>query len=60
MPFGTVEDVVNEVKLRLKTVAPGGGLIIAPAHNIQPQTPVENVMAFYEAVKKYGKYPINI
>jgi len=48
MPFGTVEDVVNEVKLRLKTVAPGGGLIIAPAHNIQPQTPIENVMAFYE------------
>lgn len=60
MPFGTVEDVVNEVKLRLKTVAPGGGLIIAPAHNIQPQAPVENVMVFYDTVKKYGRYPINI
>jgi len=60
MPFGTVEDVVNEVKLRLKTVAPGGGLIIASAHNLQPQTSVEKVIAFYETVKKYGKYPIKL
>lgn len=60
MPFGTVEDVINEVKLRLKTVAPGGGLIIAPAHNLQPQTSVEKVMAFYDTVKKYGKYPIRL
>ncbi|MEK7404294.1 MAG: uroporphyrinogen decarboxylase family protein, partial [Acidobacteriota bacterium] len=36
LPFGTPEDVANEVKLRLRTAGQGGGLIIAPAHNIQP------------------------
>jgi uroporphyrinogen decarboxylase len=58
MPFGTMEDVVNETILRLKTVAPGGGLILGPAHNVQPQVPIENIMAFYDTVKKYGAYPI--
>jgi uroporphyrinogen decarboxylase len=60
MPFGTVEDVINETKLRLKTVAPGGGLILGPAHNIQAQVPIENIMAFYDTVKKYGSYPIQV
>ncbi len=60
MPFGSVEDVVNETRLRLKTVAPGGGLILGPAHNVQPQVPIENIMAFYETVKKYGSYPIRL
>ncbi|MCK5094828.1 MAG: hypothetical protein KAR18_08890 [Spirochaetes bacterium] len=60
MPFGTVEDVINETKLRLKTVAPGGGLILGPSHNVQPQVPMENIMAFYDTVKKFGNYPINL
>jgi uroporphyrinogen decarboxylase len=60
MPFGTVEDVINETKLRLRTVAPGGGLILGPAHNVQLQAPIENIMAFYDTAKTYGKYPINV
>ncbi len=60
MPFGKVEDVIKETKLRLKTVAPGGGLILGPAHNVQPQVPIENIMAFYDTVKRYGNYPIDI
>ena len=58
MPFGTPEDVFNEVKLRIETVGPNGGLIIGPSHNIQPDVPLENTLAFYEAVKKYGNYPL--
>jgi len=60
MPFGSVEDVINETKLRLRTVAPGGGLILGPAHNVQPQVPIENIMAFYDTAKRFGTYPINI
>jgi len=60
MPFGTVEDVINETKLRLKTLAPGGGLILGPAHNVQPQVPIENILAFYETAKRDGKYPISL
>ena len=58
LPFGTPEDVSAEVRLRLRTAGPGGGLIIAPAHNIQPDVPIENILAFYETAKQYGRYPI--
>ena len=60
MPFGSVEDVINETRERLRTVAPGGGLILGPAHNVQPQVPIENIMAFYDTVKEYGSYPIRL
>ena len=58
LPFGTPEDVENEVKLRIRTVGPGGGLILGPSHNIQPDVPLENTLSFYRAVKKYGRYPV--
>ena len=51
--------MANEVKLRIQTVGQGGGLIISPAHNIQSQVPLENILAFYDAAKKFGKYPLN-
>jgi uroporphyrinogen decarboxylase len=58
LPFGTPEEVVNEVKLRLRTAGKGGGLMIAPAHNLQPEVPLQNILAFYQAAKKYGQYPL--
>jgi uroporphyrinogen decarboxylase len=58
LPFGTPQDVANEVKLRVQTVGKGGGLIISPAHNIQAEVPLQNILAFYESAKTYGKYPI--
>lgn len=56
LPNGTVEDVRNEVKLRISQAGENGGFVIAPAHNIQPDTSVENVLAMYEAVFEFGKY----
>ncbi len=47
LPFGSVKDVAAEVKLRIETVGKDGGYIIAPAHNIQPDTPLENILAMY-------------
>ena len=58
LPFGTPEDVAREVKLRVRTVGKGGGLILSPAHNIQSEVPLENILAFYETAKTYGRYPI--
>ncbi len=60
LPFGTAAEVSEEVKLRLRTVAPGGGFIIAPAHNLQTDTPVENITAFYQTARACGEYPIRI
>ena len=58
LPFGTSEEVKAEVKRLIKSCAPGGGFILAPAHNIQADTSIENILAFYEAAKEYGQYPI--
>jgi uroporphyrinogen decarboxylase len=59
MPFGTPAEVKAEVRHRIRTVAPNGGLILGPLHNIQPDVPLENVLALYQAMKEYGKYPVD-
>jgi uroporphyrinogen decarboxylase len=60
MPFSTVDQVKEEVKLRIKQLAPGGGFILAPAHAFQDDTPPENIVAMYRAGKEYGRYPLNV
>jgi uroporphyrinogen decarboxylase len=55
LPFGTVEDVRAEVQRMVETLAcDGTGLIVAPCHNLQAITPVENIVAMYEAAREYG------
>lgn len=56
LPFGTPDDVKREVKLRMETVGRNGGLLIGPAHMIEPEVPWENLVAFMEAVEEYGYY----
>ncbi len=56
MPFGTPEEVRQEVKRMVETVGKGGGLLISPTHRLQPEVPWENVEAFVEAVDRYGVY----
>jgi uroporphyrinogen decarboxylase len=51
LPFGTPEDVTDEVRRRIETVGKNGGFILAPAHNLQPDTPLENIFAMYDAVR---------
>lgn len=55
---GTVEDIREEVRLRLKHLAPGGGYICAPSHNVQYGMSPESIIALYEAIHEYGEYPI--
>lgn len=56
MPFGTPDEVRSEVRQRIETVGRGGGLLLSPAHVLQPDVPWENVLAFFEAVSEYGAY----
>lgn len=48
LPHGTRDEVVAEVRHRIDVVGKDGGLILAPAHNMQPDTPLENALAVYE------------
>jgi len=50
LPFGTPEQVKEEVKRRVDDLAPGGGFVFTQVHNIQPDVPPENIMAMYEAL----------
>jgi len=54
LPNGSALDVENEVLRCLKATNGGRKYIIAPAHNMQPDTPIENVHAFYDAIMKHG------
>lgn len=58
LPFGSVEDVKDEVQERLQIFGPGGGFVFNTIHNVQPLSPVENVLAVYETIQAYGRYPL--
>ena len=51
LPFGTPEEVYNEVTERIHIFNKGGGFVFNAIHNIQPNTPVENILAMIEAIK---------
>jgi uroporphyrinogen decarboxylase len=42
-------EIRREVHRLMDEVGRGGGYILAPCHNIQPDTPLENALALYEA-----------
>jgi uroporphyrinogen decarboxylase len=51
LPFGTADDVRAEILERLRTVGRGGGLILAPTHHVQLDTPLENLWAMVDTVR---------
>jgi uroporphyrinogen decarboxylase len=50
LPFGTPEDVHQEVLARLQTIGRDGGLIIGPTHHVQMDTPMENFQAMVKTI----------
>ncbi|MCP4141834.1 MAG: methyltransferase [Chloroflexi bacterium] len=56
LPFGTPADIREEVKMSIRTLGPGGGLVFNPIHNVQPQVPVENLLALYDAFTEFRTY----
>ena len=49
LPFGSKQNVIDEVEKR-KKMFKDGGMVIAPTHQIQVGTPVENIEAMYRAI----------
>lgn len=52
LPFGSAEDVRQEVLQRLKTIGKGGGLILGPTHHVQLDTPLENFWAMARTISE--------
>ncbi len=57
LPFGSPADVREQVRSLIQMLgADQTGFIIGPCHNLQPVTPVENILALYDAAKEYGTF----
>jgi len=56
LPCGTPQQVMDEVERRIDDLAPGGGFVFAPIHNIQAGVPIDNVVAMYQAAWEHGVY----
>ena len=54
--FGTVDDVVADCRKTLEIMMPGGGYCFAPTHQLQDNSPTENVLAMYETAWQFGAY----
>ncbi len=56
LPYGDTAEVYQEVKKRIDDLGVGGGYVLAPVHNIQPEVPPQNIRAMFQAALEYGKY----
>jgi uroporphyrinogen-III decarboxylase len=53
LPFGTPDEVREEVRKRVGTFASGGGYVFAAVHNIQHGTPLENMLAMFQTLREF-------
>jgi len=54
LAFGTPQEVRKEVLRRCEIFAENGGFVFTSVHNIQADTPVENIVAMIDAVKEFN------
>ncbi len=55
LPFGSPEEIIAQVKERMNIFGRDGGFVFNPIHNVQAQTPLQNLLALYEAVQEFRK-----
>ncbi len=58
LEFGTPEEIKQEARETIAALAPGGGYVFGPIHNIQPLVPPQNIVALLQAARDFGMYPI--
>lgn len=56
LPYGSVQDVIDETKRRIEDLGPNGGFIFTPVHNVQGDVKPKNFMAMWETLQQYGVY----
>lgn len=58
LPFGTPEEIRQEVRRIIRTLGPGGGFMLGAVHTVMNDVPAENVLAMVDAVEEFGYYPV--
>lgn len=54
LPFGTPQQVREQVLSRCQVFSQSGGYVFNTVHNVQAQTPVENIVAMVKAVREFN------
>lgn len=54
--YGTADETESYCRDIMETMMPGGGYCFAPTHQLQDNSPTENVLRMYQAAQKYGRY----
>jgi uroporphyrinogen decarboxylase len=52
LPYGSEAEVRAEVRRRISDLAPGGGFVFNPVHNVQPLVPPANVVAMFDTARE--------
>ena len=58
LPFGTEEEVVEETWRKIESLAPGGGWILCPTHNVQADVAGRKLIRMVETALVHARYPI--
>jgi uroporphyrinogen decarboxylase len=58
LPFGTPEQVRDEVRRVIQVLGPGGGYMLASVHTLMNDVPAENILAMVDAVEEFGRYSL--
>jgi uroporphyrinogen decarboxylase len=58
LPFGTPEEVRQEVRRVINLLGRDGGYMLASVHTIMNEVTTENILAMVDAVEEYGVYPL--
>ena len=58
LPHGTVDEVRAATRALIEVLGPGGGFILAPSHQFQPDVPAANIVAMYDTARAEGRYPL--
>ena len=56
LPFGSPQEVRDEVRRRIEDLGPGGGYVLGTVHNIQEEVPPENICTLFDAALELGRY----
>ncbi len=56
LPFGSTDDVEEEVHRKISTAGQGGGYVCGSSHSVPDSVPVENYLTLIKTTRKYGRY----
>jgi len=59
LPYGTPEEVRQEVRRVIGLLGPGGGYLLGAVHTVMDEVPAENILAMVDAAVEFGRYPLS-